>query len=117
MQGSAMFENEKLISLSEASRLIPGKPHPSSIWRACRLGLRARNGKRIRLEHLRCFGRILTSQEAVGRFCVELTRNDAEHFDESADAKSITPQPSRRTATARERDIEKARIRVAGKGM
>ena len=112
-----MLENEKLINLSEASRLIPGQPHPSSVWRACRRGIKARNGKRIRLEHLRCFGRIMTSEEAIIRFWAELARHDAEHFKQADEEPCPKRAPSRQSIEGRKRDLEHAKQRVLEKGI
>ncbi|MCI0630465.1 MAG: DUF1580 domain-containing protein, partial [Phycisphaerales bacterium] len=59
---------EELITLVEAAKLSPGRPSVNAVWRWCRRGVRARNGERIRLEHVRAGGRIFTSAAGLGRF-------------------------------------------------
>jgi hypothetical protein len=71
-------ENEKLITLTEASKLLPqvnGKRiHVSTLWRWCHKGHRG-----IRLEYLRVGIKIATSFEALQRFLIALTKLDEEH--------------------------------------
>ena len=58
---------ESIISLSDATRRLPkfnGKnPHPSSVWRWCKIGLDG-----VKLEHIKVGGRMCTSIEALDRF-------------------------------------------------
>jgi hypothetical protein len=69
------LSTEKLISLKEASKLIPtfdGKSiHYATAWRWCRKGL-----KGVRLEYVRCGQRIATSEKALNRFFTELAKLD-----------------------------------------
>ncbi len=57
------FENEELITLSEASQRIPVNINKSTLWRWCRKGL---NG--VMLEYLRVGKRIYTTEDALERF-------------------------------------------------
>ena len=41
----------------------------------------ARNGNRVRLQHIRCGGKILTTREWVEEFCRELAERDVAYFD------------------------------------
>lgn len=90
--------NERLLSLSEASRLIPlhgGRhPHTSTLWRWCRRGL-----KGTRLEYVRGGRAILTSEEAVGRFLNRLAEMDDLDFtpDEQFHKKLSTPTEKQRS--------------------
>lgn len=55
--------NEDLISLSQAARELPGRPHLSTIWRWTTRGVRG-----VVLETLVVAGRRFTSHEALQRF-------------------------------------------------
>lgn len=60
------LQSEELSSLTDAARALPAidgkRPHPSTIWRWCRRGIRD-----IRLEHVRLGHRVCTSREALRR--------------------------------------------------
>ena len=64
---------ESPISLAEAAKLVPGRPHTTTIWRWCRRGHAG-----IRLDYIRCGRRIYTSREALQRFFSKVTENDPE---------------------------------------
>lgn len=94
-----MIENEDLISLTEATEHYPkvrGKrPHVSAVWRHARVGIKARNGERIKLEHIRFGGRVYTSREALRRFGQRVAEADAQHFDSRSAAEvSIGERPT-----------------------
>ena len=63
-----MIENEHKLTLTQASKRIPGRPHASTLWRHISKGFVAADGSRIFLEHMRYGRRIFTSLEAVERF-------------------------------------------------
>lgn len=84
------------LTLSQASRLVPGHPHATSIWRWCRKGILARNGQRVHLEHRRFGGRIFTSAQALERFSERLVDADREHF---AARSTRDPAPAQRERT------------------
>ena len=54
---------EKLVSLPGATRLLPGRPHISTLWRWATRGVRS-----VRLETTLIGGRRYTSHEALERF-------------------------------------------------
>ena len=60
--------SENLISPSKAARLVPGRPHVSTIWWWMTRGCRG-----IRLESIVCAGRRFTSVEAIERFVARTT--------------------------------------------
>ena len=60
--------NEDLISLSQAARELPGRPHLSTIWRWTTRGVRG-----VVLETLVVAGRRFTSHEALQRFVAATT--------------------------------------------
>lgn len=59
-----MNMNENLIELRQAAALFPRHPAITTVWRWCRKGV---NG--VRLEYFKAGRRIVTSVEAVERFC------------------------------------------------
>ena len=92
-----MLQDEKLIPLSEAVKLVPidPKPHSSALWRWMRKGVKGRNGHRVHLEHMRFGGRVVTSAEALERFGRALAEADREHFEAQADTRKPDPKPTR----------------------
>jgi hypothetical protein len=91
------------LSLSEAAKALPrglnGKKHSTNkLWRWARRGVKARDGRRIFLEHIRLGGSILVPKGAIEAFGKELMEADRQHFDgreEKAEqfAKSRGPKP------------------------
>ena len=84
---------EGLMPLAAAARQL--NVHPSSLSRWCQRGAKTKEGQRIRLEHLRMPGRIVTSQAAVARF---LMRLDGEPETKGAALRT----PAQRTRASRE---------------
>jgi len=111
-----MLENETLLTLSEAAKIAPGRPHSGSVWRCCRRGVKARDGTRVFLEHLRFAGKIYTSAEALSRFSEALTAADVAYFNQ-APGDSTTPPPRKRTATQRSRAVERAHKELEAAGI
>ncbi len=104
------------LSLSAAAKQAPGRPSANCIWRWCRKGVLARNGKRVRLRHIRTGGKIYTTARWLQAFGEKLAQADAEHFD--LDARPAVPRKSNRRRTDRRRQmaIERAerQLRRAG---
>jgi hypothetical protein len=106
---------DEYLTLSEAPRHIPGRPSASAVWRWCRDGVKARNGERVRLQHVRAGARIFTTRAWLDEFMDKLAAADAEYF-----AAPPGPGPSepvtRRGRTVQEREAEAAaaRARIAG---
>ncbi len=96
----------ELLTLPEAARLLPTRPHASALWRWSRLGLRARDGTRVRLKHLRLGGRIYTTHADLDAFGRALADADSVAFDEAVDAVRAAPIARSRTRGGRteERD-------------
>jgi len=63
------LDNEGLISLEEATKLVPSAPAVVTVWRWCRNGCRG-----LYLEHILLGRRMFTSEEAVGRFLAACNR-------------------------------------------
>lgn len=89
---------EHVLSLSEACKVLPAiegrKPHPSTLWRWARKGVRG-----VRLEYARLGRRIVTSREALGRFVNALAE---------ADLQESRPAPKRQAFSRSDRQREKA---------
>jgi len=68
------------ICLAEAARRTPGHHHPSSIWRWCRRGVKARDDTRVYLRHRRFGSRVWTTTEWLNEFADELARRDQVRF-------------------------------------
>jgi hypothetical protein len=83
--------NETLVSLTEASKILPGRPCCSSLWRWYARGVRG-----VRLETLVVAGRRFTSREAIERFVAATT------------AAANGDPPPVRTPRQREQAIERA---------
>ncbi len=97
--------NEDVVSLADAAKLLPTRPHVSTMWRWHRRGVRG-----IRLETAVLGGKRYTSREAIQRFVSRTT--EAHDRGGAAPAKLIhETMRQRRAAIERaERDLEKAGI-------
>lgn len=105
------------LTLAEAARRIPSKPHASAVWRWCRKGVKARNGNRIYLDHQRFGGKLFTTEDAIQRFVEAVTCADREHFEtEGTSVRQFQKRPRRRTEKQRQLAIDAAekRLREAG---
>lgn len=94
-------DNEKLISFAQATKILPGRPNITTVWR-----WRNRGVKGVRLETILSGGRRFTSVEAIRRFQAAVTAA----ADGVADAKGTTPRQ-------RQRAIEKAEREAARLGV
>ena len=60
--------DEELLSLSQAAKSLPSRPHPSTVWRWTKRGVRG-----VRLETIVIASRRFTSREALERFVAATT--------------------------------------------
>jgi hypothetical protein len=95
-----IFLNETLVTLTQASQMLPGRPHVSTLWRWCKRGVRG-----VRLETYVVGARRFTSTEALQRFAA------ATSAAANGEAAPI------RTPSQRERDIAKAEAEMANRVM
>jgi len=72
----AISLKEKLLSVSEAVKIIPGRPHLSTVWRWISNGVGG-----VRLETVQIGGRRYTSIEAIERFIINRSRLPSEVTD------------------------------------
>jgi len=70
-----------LITLTEATKITPGRPSTNCLWRWCRRGVLSRGGERVRLEHRRIGGKIFTAPDWLDEFGLKLAEADTRHFD------------------------------------
>ena len=82
---------EDPVTLTEATRIFPGRPHASSIWRWYKHGCAG-----VKLETYCAGGRRFTTRESITRFIQRVTA--------ARDGVATEATPSRR----RQREIEKA---------
>lgn len=78
--------NDNWMSLTAATRVAPGRPSVSCIWRWCRKGVLARSGERVRLQHVRVGGKVLTRAEWIESFMMQLAAADTRYFDAKLEA-------------------------------
>jgi hypothetical protein len=103
--------DEGALGMAQAARFFgsyrSGRPtHPSTLTRWCLDGIRLRNGRRLRLEHIRIGERLLTSKAAVLRFLTQ-----------QQDASSIPEPPTLRSPAERKRANAKAEAELEASGI
>ncbi len=97
------ISSEDLLSLGEAAKLIPGRPHCTTIWRwSCR-GVAG-----VQLESIKLGRTRYTSREALQRFAARLARADPLQ-------QSPTPSAKKRLRQA-EAELDQAGIRADNGG-
>lgn len=77
---------EQPITLTQATKIAPGRPSTNCMWRWCRRGVIARSGERIKLEHIRIGGKLFTTPQWVNEFGRRLADADARYFDRDDDS-------------------------------
>ena len=94
-----MPDQTGFMTLTQATKIIPGRPSTNCLWRWCRNGVKARNGERVRLRHVRMGGRLYTKARWIDDFGDRLAEADAAYFDlEAEDAELVAAtRPRRRT--------------------
>jgi len=106
---------QNLLDMKAAARLMPFKPSPAAVWRWCRKGVLARNGERVYLEHVRFGRRLFTTRAALDAFAKATAEADKDHL---AGASVPMPKPARnRDEDRRRADIEAARARLREGGV
>lgn len=71
----------KWLTLGKATSYAPGRPSANCLWRWCRKGVLARDGSRVKLQHVRAGGRVFTTAAWVEEFATALAHADAAYFD------------------------------------
>jgi hypothetical protein len=82
------------LTCAQAARQCPQSPtpNPATIWRWARKGVKARNGKRVCLEHVRAGAKVLIPEGALTTFFKAIADADSEYFRAAADA-APPPEP------------------------
>lgn len=105
-------------TLAEIAPEIAGTPSSNAVWAWCRNGIKASNGERVRLAHIRSGGRLMTSHEDVEAFFKELNAADVAHFAARDEPGMKTAQAAPvRTPAQRSKDVEAAHKRLSGMGL
>jgi hypothetical protein len=121
----------KYIGLPEAVKIAPGRPSTNCLWRWCRRGVKARDGQRVRLEHVRVGGKLFTTCDWLEAFGRRLADADARYFALSEAAASAgadigseeRTRPARRSlrrerySEQRRREIEDAENELDREGI
>jgi hypothetical protein len=99
------IKNGQGAGLAEVARAIPGRAgggvNSCTPFRWCTKGAKAVDGSRVRLEHIRCGSRILTSWPAFERFIAALT------VPGDAPPAPRSPAATRRAVAAAEAELVK----------
>ena len=103
---------DEFITLSEAARLVPGRPTACAVWRWCRVGVKIKNGDRIKLHHVRFGGRLFTTEAALRQFSIDAAAGDEAYFDRATE-----PLPKPQTGKHRERSQAEARATLKAAGI
>lgn len=97
--------NEDVVSLNDAAKILPNRPHVSTMWRWYKRGVRG-----IRLETAVLGGKRYTSKEAIQRF--------VERTTEAHDRGGAAPtKPINETMRQRRAAIEKAERELSAAGI
>lgn len=100
-----------LITLAEGAQHVPGRPTANCLWRWCRRGVLARDGSRIRLQHVRVGGRVMTSVDWIRDFGKRLSEADAAYFDAKiARTQQTPPRAAQFDAPKRPRQRKQRRV-------
>jgi Protein of unknown function (DUF1580)/Helix-turn-helix domain len=78
------IEKEELLTISEASKEFPIRPHTTTVWRWVHRGI---NG--TKLESIKIGGRRYTSKEAINRFISETSASQIEVVNLSSKAEKV----------------------------
>ena len=89
-----MHEFEDLLPLTQAAKLVPGRPSSNCLWRWARRGVLSRAGNRVFLKHVRVGGKMYTRKEWVDAFGEALAQADAAYFQQAGDGAGPPPVPS-----------------------
>ncbi len=87
------LKTERLLTLHQASDLLPGRPSPATLWRWRNKGVRGR-----KLESVVLGGQVYTSVEAIGRFALQHGSNESRTIR--------TPRQRERAISSAERELQ-----------
>ncbi|MCG3122058.1 MAG: hypothetical protein GIKADHBN_00434 [Phycisphaerales bacterium] len=117
-RATEMFCEQEYLTLGQAARIAPGRPSTNCLWRWARTGVLARSGERVKLQHVRAGGKILTKAAWISEFCAKLAHADAAYFDsKQAAARALPPRDQRFAPTAAKVDAARAARHEDGKSL
>ncbi len=96
-----LIDRTDLLSLSEAARRLPGRPHRCTLWRWHRHGIETPAG-RVRLHIIRLGRKVLVAPEDIATFSRSLTTAAARTFE----PRPMLPPVSRRMSRAEAAELE-----------
>lgn len=102
------MEERKFLSMTDAAKVLPIRPHVCTIWRWCRKGIQARNGEYIRLRHFRVGGRMFTTKEDLYEFFEKVAVADTEYFARAAADSLAALEAKKRVESRPSRSHEEA---------
>lgn len=113
----ASVELHEYLNLTQAAKLVPGKPHPSTLHRWRDRGIGGRDGQRVRLKTVRFGYNVYTTRDWLQQF--------AEAVDEACAKSDVQPitrtrssrNPRLRLPSRRQRDIQRAKKRLQDAGI
>ena len=116
---------DERITLTEVAKMSPGRPTANCVWCWCRRGVLARNGERVRLEHVRLGGRIFTTRRWVDEFGRGLAEADARYFDRSQSSVAegtmlksrAHPRENSKNGNERARELERIEQELEEEGL
>ncbi|MCP4261787.1 MAG: DUF1580 domain-containing protein [Planctomycetes bacterium] len=111
------MQKKSYISLSQATKLSPGRPHTSAIWRWCRKGLQSRSGEVIRLKHIRAGGRIYTTPNWLSQFFDAVTESDITQFKNITPIKYTRTKRKQQNRNKRQQEIYRAKAELEKAGI
>ena len=98
-----MHEFKNLLSLSQAAKVVPGRPSSNCLWRWCRRGVLSRSGERVYLRHVRVGGKVFTGKQWLDDFGQALAEADVAYFRRAKDDAYSPPQKPTPRRRRRER--------------
>ncbi len=99
----SVVSNEEMLSLSQAAKLLPGRPHAASLWRWSRLGVTTHSGQRVRLRVGRLGRRLFTKIEWLEEFARQCAELDAERWND--EPRSESPEHRKAMTELEERGV------------
>ena len=103
---------EHLLTMTQATKKLPTRPHATTIWRWARYGHRG-----IFLEYVRCGRVCLTSEQAIRRFALAVAALDRKEREERAENIVPLKRPKTRAETRKDADIAAAYAELQGAGI
>ena len=81
-----MDQLDDKITLTAAAKRVPGRPHPSTLWRWCRRGIRG-----VRLRYLKVGRCIYTTAADLEQFFTAVTEADQRQYAAAHPTSSTSP--------------------------